>query len=102
MNYIFSTIVGSAYLDNKSYQTINDVVGALEGTKLEFYRRQATPHEQIKIHENGDTDQYKTSEKYFDEQMNNLTPLVIACDLAEDNAQISIVKNHGKAKKGKK
>ena len=37
-----------------SYQSINDVVGALEGAKLEFYRRFAAPYEDTKIKENGD------------------------------------------------
>lgn len=41
-------------LNSMCYQTINDVVGALEGAKLEFYRRQAVPYEQLKISENGD------------------------------------------------
>ena len=39
---------------NLSYQTINDIVGALEGAKLEFYRRMAAPYEDKKIAENGD------------------------------------------------
>ncbi len=37
-----------------SYQTINVVVGALEGAKLEFYRRVAIPYEDKKRIENGD------------------------------------------------
>ena len=37
-----------------SYQTVNDILGALEGAKLEFYRRVAVPYENIKINENGD------------------------------------------------
>lgn len=37
-----------------SYQRINDVLGALEGAKLEFYRRLAAPYEDKKIAENGD------------------------------------------------
>lgn len=36
------------------YQQINDVLGALEGAKLEFYRRRAAPYEDTKIIENGD------------------------------------------------
>lgn len=36
------------------YQQINDVLGALEGAKLEFYRRLAAPYEDTKIAENGD------------------------------------------------
>lgn len=38
----------------KSYQRINDILGALEGAKLEFYRRVAVPYEDKKIIENGD------------------------------------------------
>jgi hypothetical protein len=37
-----------------SYQSINDVLGALEGAKMEFYRRVAIPYENGKIKENGD------------------------------------------------
>jgi hypothetical protein len=40
--------------NGKNYQRINDVVGALEGAKLEFYRRVAAPYEDLKIKENGD------------------------------------------------
>jgi hypothetical protein len=36
------------------YKTINDILGALEGAKLEFYRRIAVPYENAKISENGD------------------------------------------------
>lgn len=37
-----------------SYTTINDILGALEGAKLEFYRRVAVPYEDGKLRENGD------------------------------------------------
>lgn len=37
-----------------SYQTINDVLGALEGAKAEFYRRVAVPYENTKLTINGD------------------------------------------------
>jgi hypothetical protein len=36
------------------YQYINDVLGALEGAKQEFYRRVAALYEDKKIQENGD------------------------------------------------
>ena len=36
------------------YKTINDVMGALEGAKAEYYRRVAAPYEDTKIAENGD------------------------------------------------
>lgn len=44
------------YMDTKgeSYQTINDILGALEGAKLEFYRRVAAPYEEEKRKRNGD------------------------------------------------
>jgi hypothetical protein len=37
-----------------NYQLINNVLGALEGAKAEFYRRVAVPYEDLKIKENGD------------------------------------------------
>ncbi len=37
-----------------NYQMINDIMGALEGAKQEFYRRVAFPYEDEKIKENGD------------------------------------------------
>jgi len=37
-----------------SYQIINDIMGALEGAKQEFYLRVAIPYEKSKIKENGD------------------------------------------------
>lgn len=36
------------------YQQVNDILGALEGAKLEFYRRLVAPYEDKKIIENGD------------------------------------------------
>lgn len=55
LNFMITRLL-SHYLDSKgkSYQTINDVMGALEGAKLEFYRRVAAPYEDTKIKENGD------------------------------------------------
>lgn len=50
------TLVCKAYMTREglSYGTINDIVGALESAKLEFYRRIAVPYEDEKIKENGD------------------------------------------------
>ena len=55
LNY-YLTLLLKEYIKNKglSYQTINDIVGALEGAKLEFYRRVVAPYEDKKIQENGD------------------------------------------------
>lgn len=41
-------------LHGESYQTYNDIVGALEGAKLELYRRRIAPYEDQKMKENGD------------------------------------------------
>lgn len=38
----------------QNYQTINDMIGALEGAKLEFYRRVVGPYEDVKRAMNGD------------------------------------------------
>ena len=55
LNFAISILVRN-YWDNKGkrYQAINDILGALEGAKLEFYRRVAVPYEEQKIKENGD------------------------------------------------
>jgi len=37
-----------------NYQTMNDVMGALAGAQMEFYRRTVAPYEDQKIEENGD------------------------------------------------
>lgn len=40
------------------YQVINDIIGAVEGAKLEFYRRIAVPYEDKKIRLNTDVYTY--------------------------------------------
>lgn len=55
LNYLFTIIVNHYLIGNgMNYQRINDVMGALEGAKLELYRRTAAPYEDKKIEENGD------------------------------------------------
>jgi hypothetical protein len=56
LNYMVTCLVNDyiTKVGSLEYQTINDVVGALEGAKLEFYRRVAAPYEDTKIKENGD------------------------------------------------
>lgn len=53
LNYVITKTIMEYYYDG-GYQKINDVLGALEGAKLEFYRRVAAPYEDQKIEENGD------------------------------------------------
>lgn len=55
LNYVITTeIVGYLAEHGKSYQTFNDIIGALEGAKTEFYRRVVAPYEDEKIKQNGD------------------------------------------------
>ena len=53
VNYTITKLLVSAY-SKISYRDINDVVGALECCKLEFYRRRAAPYEDQKAFENSD------------------------------------------------
>ncbi len=55
LNYAITSVIKS-YLDitPMSYSTINDILGALEGAKVEFYRRVAVPYEDKKKEQNGD------------------------------------------------
>jgi hypothetical protein len=55
LNYQFTGIILD-YLEEKglSYQSINDIIGALEQAKDEFQRRIVADYEDTKIQENGD------------------------------------------------
>lgn len=55
LNFVITEMCDS-YLagKGKNYSNINEVIGALECAKLEFYRRIAAPYEDLKIKENGD------------------------------------------------
>ena len=55
LNYLFTrTILRYITCKGESYQTYNDIIGALEACKLEIYRRKISPYEDKKIKENGD------------------------------------------------
>lgn len=66
LNFIFTSLI-AIYLEEKglSYQTINDVVGALESCKAEFQRRVVAPYEDVKIKENGDVYELDRETKGF-------------------------------------
>lgn len=55
LNYLL-TMTCIKYLESRgeSYQTYNNIIGALECAKLEMYRRSIAPYEDKKIQENGD------------------------------------------------
>ena len=55
LNFLLTSICRDYFrLRGGRYQQINDVIGAREGCKLEFYRRLVGPYEDKKIEENGD------------------------------------------------
>lgn len=55
LNYVFSIIM-QKYIESKGerYQNYNDIMGAIEGAKLELYRRHIGPYENNAINKNGD------------------------------------------------
>ncbi len=53
VNYAITKLLILAY-GKTSYRDINDIVGALECAKLEFYRRRAASYEDQKAYDNGD------------------------------------------------
>jgi hypothetical protein len=56
LNYAITRLLAAYTAPSKAlnYQRINDVLGALEGAKLEFYSRVAAPYEKYKLALNGD------------------------------------------------
>ena len=55
LNYkITKTCIEYLEAEGTCYKTINEIIGALECAKMEFYRRVGVPYEQTKIEENGD------------------------------------------------
>lgn len=54
LNYQLTCLADGYLAGNLDYQAINDVIGALEGAKLELYRRIAGPYEDHKLDVNGD------------------------------------------------
>lgn len=54
LNYAVTRLCDLYVQGNLNYGSINDVIGALEGAKQEFYRRVAAPYEDAKIVQNGD------------------------------------------------
>ena len=55
LNFVVTSVVMRFVIDQGlSYQTINDVEGALQNASKEFARRVTAPYEDLKIQENGD------------------------------------------------
>lgn len=54
VNYVISRVIWDLYRKHPSYTTGNNLMGALECVKQEFYRRQLAIYEDEKIKSNGD------------------------------------------------
>jgi len=55
LNFLITNLITKyIFMKGEKYQHYNDVIGALEGAKLELYRRKIAPYEDIKMKENGD------------------------------------------------
>ncbi len=54
LNYCVTRLMVEYCHDLLSYNDINDVIGAVESAKMEFYRRMAVPYEEQKMEQNGD------------------------------------------------
>lgn len=54
LNYLITRLTHIFLGTEYKYQDLNDAIGALEGAKLELYRRYVAPYEDQKIKENGD------------------------------------------------
>lgn len=62
LNYIITRLIGRVMQDSPTYATIALLTGVLENAKQEFYRRQATPYEEVKRASNGDILEYEAGE----------------------------------------
>lgn len=60
LNFQLTQVIIGYAKNHNNYQGMNDILGALEGAKTEFYRRWIVPHEDYKIAVNGDV--YPTGE----------------------------------------
>jgi hypothetical protein len=58
LNYAITRLIQQFLGETPRYQQFNDVLGALEGAKLELYRRRIAGYEDKKIIENGDVYEY--------------------------------------------
>jgi len=55
LNYLITELCKQYITTNgQSYQTYNDIIGALSCASMEIYRRKIAPYEDVKIEENGD------------------------------------------------
>lgn len=54
LNYIITRLLNDYLPYKPSYSHFNEVLGVIEGVKLEFYRRTMAEYEDEKLNQNGD------------------------------------------------
>ena len=54
LNYLITKIVRAYLGSDYNYAKLNSVIGVLESSKLELYRRMVVPHEEERKNLNGD------------------------------------------------
>lgn len=60
LNYLLTCIYQTyIVIHGQKYQTFNDIMGAIEGSKLELYRRMISEYENTKINNKENGDVYK-------------------------------------------
>jgi hypothetical protein len=63
LNYIISSLIWTCFEKNVNYKTANALIGVLECAKLELYRTQIAPYEELKAKENGTLEIESTSDR---------------------------------------
>lgn len=54
LNFFLTRLINEYLGSNPNYTRFNEVLGALEACKLEYYRRLVVPYENQKCYENGE------------------------------------------------
>jgi hypothetical protein len=55
LQYMIAILIREMFNNtDKRYQNCNDIMGALAGAQMEFYRRKVAPYEDVCINKNGD------------------------------------------------
>ena len=63
LNYVISLVIDQYWHRNgENYQAFNDIMGALTGALLEYYRRKIAYYEMNKLEKNGDV--YRVIEEH--------------------------------------
>ena len=84
LNYVIThLILDTIYKSGASYDTYQSVIGLLECIKLELYRRQMTPYEELKMEINGDVIPKSAMEVINDEDAES-APVVSGTPVSED------------------